>query len=67
MSQPIGDSKETTKDSEVSEEMSKYGITKKSIDHFYYGEYQYTNLRDALAQAKRTVEAAETGDAPGSR
>jgi len=37
--------------------MSKYGITKKSVDVFYFGDYRYTNLRDAVAEAKRSDKA----------
>lgn len=66
MSQPKGDSTEDTGASDVSAEMSKYGITKKSVDQFHFGEYRYTNLRDAVAQAKRTNEAKATGDAPAT-
>lgn len=35
------------------DEMTKYGITYKRIDRFFYGEYQYTSYKDALSQAKR--------------
>ncbi len=34
-------------------DMAKYGITRKTTDVFYLGEYRYTNLRDAIAQGKR--------------
>lgn len=34
-------------------EMIKLGITNHPIDRFHYGEYKYTNLGDALAEAKR--------------
>jgi len=40
-----------------SADMSKYGITKKSVDVFYFGDYRYTNLRDAVAEAKRSDKA----------
>ena len=33
--------------------MEKYGITRVSVDYFYYKEFRYTDLNDALAQAKR--------------
>lgn len=36
-----------------SAEMAKYGIARVSIDVFFYKEYRYTNLEDAIAQAKR--------------
>ena len=34
-------------------EMIKLGITNHPIDRFHYGEYRYTNLSEALAEAKR--------------
>ena len=37
----------------VAEEMAKYGITRVPTDYFHYKEYRYTNLDDAIAQAKR--------------
>jgi hypothetical protein len=38
---------------EGTEEMAKYGITRVPIDYFYYGGFRYTNLEDAVAEAKR--------------
>jgi hypothetical protein len=38
---------------EATEEMAKYGITRVPIDYFHYKGYRYTNLDDAIAQAKR--------------
>lgn len=35
------------------EEMAKYGITRVTVDYFYCGDFRYTNLKDAVAQAKR--------------
>lgn len=34
-------------------EMSKYGITRSTVDYFHYRDFKYTNMNDALAQAKR--------------
>jgi hypothetical protein len=34
-------------------EMAKYGITRVPVDYFIYKEFRYTNLKDAIAQAKR--------------
>ena len=34
-------------------EMAKYGITRVPVDYFHYGKYRYTNLEDAVAEAKR--------------
>jgi len=33
--------------------MIKYGITNKPLDCFHVGGFKYTNLADAVAQAKR--------------
>jgi hypothetical protein len=38
---------------EAVEEMAKYGITCTQISQFFYGGYRYTNLADAIAEAKR--------------
>ncbi len=38
---------------EITEELAKYGITRVPVDYFYYGKYRYTNLDDAVAEAKR--------------
>ncbi len=35
------------------EEAAKYGVTRVPVDYFHYGEYRYTNLADAIAEAKR--------------
>jgi len=33
--------------------MEKHGIIRVPVDYFQFGEFRYTNLRDAIAQAKR--------------
>ena len=38
---------------EETKAMEKYGIIRVPVDHFRLGEFRYTNLRDAIAQAKR--------------
>jgi kynurenine formamidase len=38
---------------EGTEEIAKYGITRVPVDYFHYGKYRYTNLEDAVAEAKR--------------
>ena len=38
---------------DTAEEMVKYGITRVPTDYFYYKEYRYTSLDDAIAQARR--------------
>ena len=42
---------------EVEETMAKYGITRVSVDQFHLGDYRYSNLRDAIAQAKRVAQS----------
>jgi len=51
-----------TMSTNVSDEMAKHGITKKTTDQFYFGEYRYSNLKDAIAQAKRVAGKTETQD-----
>lgn len=41
------------------QEMERYGIVRVPADIFRYREYRYTNLQDALAQAKRDAGAAQ--------
>jgi hypothetical protein len=38
---------------DVASTLTKYGITQVSQDIFHYGGYRYTNLQDAVAEAKR--------------
>jgi hypothetical protein len=40
-------------DIEAVEEMAKYGITWSQMSLFSHGTYRYTNLADAIAEAKR--------------
>ena len=48
---------DTNLDSKALEEMAKYGITCSQISQFAYGDYRYTNLQDAIAEAKRHPHA----------
>ena len=41
---------------EETAEMTKFGISCTQIQQFHFGEYRYTNLRDAIAQAKRAAK-----------
>ena len=50
--------------SEDAEEMAKYGITRVPIDYFHYGDFRYTNLKDAIAQAKRQQRPEEGARSP---
>ena len=38
---------------EAIQEMEKYGVKRVTADIFFVGSYRYTNLDDAIAQAKR--------------
>lgn len=38
---------------EDAETMERLGITRVPVDYFHFGEFRYTNLRDAVAQATR--------------
>lgn len=38
---------------ENTDEMKQLGIANYPVNRFHYGEYHYTNLNDAKAQAKR--------------
>lgn len=37
----------------LEETLTKHGITRVSVDHFYTGGFHYTNLDDAIAQTRR--------------
>jgi len=38
---------------EVEAEIERLGITRVPVDYFHWREFRYTNLNDAVAQAKR--------------
>ncbi len=40
-------------------EMERFGIVRVPADIFCYREFRYTNLQDALAQAKRDAEGGQ--------
>ena len=48
---------------EAAEEMAKYGITCVPVDYFHYGSFRYTNLEDAVAEAKRQQPPKDSGPA----
>ncbi len=41
----------------ATEEMAKHGITCAQVSLFFYGDYRYTKLADAVAEAKRNPRA----------
>lgn len=44
----------------IENELSKYGISRVTTDRFHYGDYKYTDLKDAVAQAKRDLTPGKT-------
>jgi hypothetical protein len=54
---------------DFAEDMAKYGITRVPTDYFYYKEYRYTSLDDAIAQARRQHPAVPSNgrEQSGSR
>ena len=40
------------------EELEKFGITRVPVNYFHCGAFRYTNLKDAVAQAKRQQKPA---------
>ena len=42
---------------EAREKMEDHGITRVPTDSFLYREFRYTELEDAVAQAKRDADA----------
>ena len=57
MSEPTRSSDADLSD-EAKREMAKYGIKCAQISQFFYGNYRYTNLMDAIAEAKRHPHAS---------
>jgi hypothetical protein len=49
----VNDQIATDLSAEAADEMAKYGIIRVRIDHFLYGDFRYTRLDDAIAEAKR--------------
>jgi hypothetical protein len=35
------------------DDASDYGITTSQVTYYHYGVYRYTNIKDAIAEAKR--------------
>ena len=53
MTQEADALKQLATDEETAEEMASYGIASVPMNNYYYREFHYTNLKDAIAQAKR--------------
>jgi hypothetical protein len=39
-------------------EMAQYGITRVPVEYFHYKGFRYSNLLDAIAQAKREARCS---------
>ena len=61
---PATPSAPTQSEATPEETLNKYGITRVSVDHFYTGGFRYTNLEDAIAQAKESGSKSLTGVGP---
>jgi hypothetical protein len=44
---------------DIADLMATYGITRVPMDYFHVGKYRYSNLNDAIAEAKRRQPAAK--------
>ena len=49
----LADGYQASSDLDVEQEMAELGITRVPVDYFHYREFRYTNLKDAIAQARR--------------
>ncbi len=45
---------------DIADQMATYGITRVPVDYFHVGKYRYSNLEDAIAEAKRRQPATKT-------
>jgi hypothetical protein len=52
---------------EARQEMDRYGVVRVPADIFCYREFRYTNVQDALAQAKRDADSGQRTGAWASR
>ena len=60
---------ETTEQKNIpdEQELKKYGIRRIPVDYFHYREFRYTNLADAIAQAKRDEASQKKEDRHDNR
>lgn len=38
---------------DIADQMATYGITRVPVDYFHIGQFRYSNLEDAIAEARR--------------
>ncbi len=48
-------------DQDMEQAMRQYGITRIPTQSFEYGGYRYTNIKDAVAAARRQGRGEESG------
>lgn len=65
-SQMIEGAPHETSDPATETDMIECGITYDPVDHFHYRQFRYTNLEDAVAQAKRDGAAGSESNLPTS-
>jgi hypothetical protein len=53
METKIEPNQKTDSDDKSTDVMSKHGIACIPVNYYHYGDFRYTNLDDAIAQAKR--------------
>jgi hypothetical protein len=44
---------------DMADQMATHGITRVPVDYFHVGKFRYSNLDDAIAEAKRQKLAAK--------
>lgn len=54
--EPGDGSPSVSSDQNLSDQMARYGITRVPVDYFHLGEFRYTRLEDAMAQARRSAQ-----------
>jgi hypothetical protein len=52
----IANQKSKSSETALAKEMATYGIVRIPVDYFHFGAFRYTSVKDALAQAKRTIQ-----------
>ena len=53
MASPDIDKSDPAMSLDLGAELAKYGITRVPVDYFHFRGFRYTNLKDAIAEAKR--------------
>lgn len=56
MSTQINEAHRQRLDQGTEQEMARLGIVRVPADYFRYRDFRYTNLQDALAQARRDAD-----------